>query len=99
MDLSKAQIKAVLALKLQRAGLRPSAADIKAREVLLMQEDSLLNVSGFSKTLCNCRGACAFHSLQCASLHPFPSLCPHPCRAASPLMRQCSRSCLTQRQT
>ncbi len=58
MDLSKAQIKAVLALKLQRAGLRPSAADIKAREVLLMQEDSLLNVSGCTEET-PCTAACA----------------------------------------
>ena len=43
-DLSAAQIKAILALKLQRAGMRPSAADIRAKEVLLLQGDALMSV-------------------------------------------------------
>jgi hypothetical protein len=44
-DLNAAQIKAILTLKLQRAGLRPSAADIKAKEIVTLQGDSLVAVS------------------------------------------------------
>lgn len=44
MELSAPQLKAILTLKLQKAGLRPSAAEIKSREVMLMQGDRLLRV-------------------------------------------------------
>ena len=43
-QLSAPQLKAILTLKLQKAGLRPSAAEIKSREVMLMQGDRLLRV-------------------------------------------------------
>lgn len=66
-ELTAPQIKAILTLKLQKAGLRPSAAEIKSREVMMMRGSDLTSV----RAAFGVRAPLILFSLTPSALEPF----------------------------